>query len=60
VQRLLILQRFACLPDTRGGVELVVVSRRGFRSVGQWAFRDPREARKWAEQHVHCNGPFLV
>jgi len=32
----------------------------GFRSVGQWAFRNPRDAQRWAEQHVFCNGLFDV
>jgi hypothetical protein len=53
-------QHFACLPDSRGGVVLVVVSKRGFRSVGQWAFPNPHEAQRWAEQRVLCNGPFNV
>lgn len=53
-------QRFACLPESRGGVDLVVVSKRGFRSVGQWSFRSPREAQKWAEQQVFCNGRLNV
>ncbi len=31
-------QRFACLPSSCGEFDLVVVSKRGFRSVGQWSF----------------------
>jgi hypothetical protein len=36
------------------------VSKRGFRSIGQWAFPNPREAQKWDEQRMFCNGPFSV
>jgi hypothetical protein len=53
-------QRLACLPDSRGGVQLNVVTRRGFRSVRQWPFRDANEAQRWAEQAIFCGGPFHV
>lgn len=53
-------QRFACLPDSRGGVQLNVETRQGFRSVGQWPFSTPAEARRWAEQAVLCCGRFNV
>jgi hypothetical protein len=53
-------QRFACLPDNRGGVQLNVATSRGFRSVRQWPFPTPAEARRWAEQAMLCSGRFNV
>jgi hypothetical protein len=53
-------QRFACLPNGFGEFDLVVVSKRGYRSVGQWSFKTWKSAERWATQQVNCNGPFHV
>jgi hypothetical protein len=53
-------QRFACLPNGAGEFDLVVVSKRGFRSIGQWPFKTWKSAERWATQQVTCNGRFYV
>ncbi len=52
-------QSFAVL-EYDAGFELVLVTKRGNRQLGQAFFPNPFQAERWATTQVTCNGPFDV
>jgi hypothetical protein len=53
-------QTFGLIPQKRGGLKLVVITKKGQRDVGQWVFNTVIEAENFARNRVLCNGPFDV